>query len=131
MGCSKYRYFNIIHFSTLIETLFFLKKLIETLNTLNIERSERTLNGSKYREKKSICSFTLQLFFLTSKPRGPAVFSIFEIISFAEHLDVNLVSLLTSPYLQQYTTIFNHATYNQQVEIHKVNKVKYKEMRYI
>lgn len=45
--------------------------------------------------------FTLQLFFLTSKPRGPAAFSIFEIISSAEHLDVNRVSLLTSPWLSK------------------------------
>jgi aromatic ring-cleaving dioxygenase len=71
-----HNYFNIIHFSS----------LVETLNTLNIvERKIR------------IGSFTLQLFFFTSKPIGPAVSSIFEIISFAEHLDVNLVSLFTSP----------------------------------
>jgi hypothetical protein len=42
---------------------------------------------------------TLKLFFFTSKPRGAAAASIFEIISLAECLEVNLVSRLTSPWL--------------------------------
>jgi hypothetical protein len=43
----------------------------------------------------------LKLFFLTSKPKGAAAASIFEIISLAECLDVNLDSRLTSPYFPE------------------------------
>lgn len=54
------------------------------------------LNARERRGKES--HQTLKLFFFTSKPRGAAACSIFEIISFAEHLDANLVSRLTSPW---------------------------------
>jgi len=65
------------------------------------------------------------LFFLTSKPRGPAAFSISEIISSAEHLDVNRVSLLTSPWLSKNTTSLNHD--NNQIACATESKKKRKE----
>ena len=66
---------------------------------LNLLTYKTQCNDSKLEkmERGNDCHQTLKLFFLTSKPRGPAAASIFEMISLAEHLDVNLVSRLTRP----------------------------------
>lgn len=55
-------------------------------------------HAQRERERES-SHCTLKLFFFTPKPKGPAASSIFEIISLAGLLDVNLVSLLTSSWL--------------------------------
>jgi hypothetical protein len=68
-------------------------------NHRNLAKHELKIPPKTLIYKKGENYQTLKLFFFTSKPRGAAAASIFEIISLAECLEVNLVSRLTSPWL--------------------------------